>query len=421
MNIFRHSAYVFITFLFLSIIVSFNTAFSQEVDENDPRKFKYFKINVNADDDSVFVLIQDEMAVDPRLSSYTLIVNVSDPDPNNHYVVIGEETDATKIQMSWNLISKPVQSKLLNWAGSNKINLMIKKYNYISVFTDVLKNIKFKDIVSPPKKEREISSTTAYVNPFLTLFGSEPLGIPLKKSFGFSFQLGTPYSGPLETDMVGANFHLLGAKVGITSSIKEFVLKRSAGAGETAQKSTFGNYNNIFAPVLGLQVSYVIPFGNFFEVGYFTVIDSGGYDPPVKVKNLDDTISNGRYMKNSIITNQSFYNWEFRYPIRTFGSSRAKIYVGQYLGEFHAGYVGRELKFAGSVFDLRMDYTFASQKRNWQFLIEAYIANIGESFANSAFAIGPSLRLTKGPEGKLQVVTLLVNARFKLGDFYEEK
>lgn len=420
MKISKHSINVFITLLFLSIIGSFNTAISQEVDENDPRKFKYFKINVNADDDSVFVQVQDEMAVDPKLSSYTLIVNISDPDPNNHYIVIGEETDATKIQMSWNQISKPVQTKLLNWTGSNKINLMLKKYNYVSVFTDVLKNIKFKDIVSPPKKEREILSTTAYINPFLNFFGGEPLGIPLKKSFGFSFQLGTPYSGPLETDLVGANFHLLGAKIGITSRIQELVLKRDY-AKTFDNPSQFGTYNNLFAPILGLQASYVIPFGNFLEVGYFASLDSGVYNPPMLIKNNYDTLVEGSYMRNNVITTQGFFNWEFRYPLRTFGSSRAKIYVGQYLGEFHLGYIGRELKFAGSVFDVRMDYMFPSPTRNGQFLIEAYVANIGESFSNSGFAIGPSLRVSRGPDGKLTVVTALVNARFKIGDFYEEK
>jgi len=423
MKISKTSVKVFISIIVLFLISSINTSFSQEINESDPRTFKYFKINANADDDSVFVQIQDEMAVDPKLSSYTLIVNVSDPDPNNHYVVIGEETDASKIQMSWILIPKSIQQKLLNWAGTNKINLQQKKYNYASVFTEVLKNIKFKDLISPPKKEREILSTTAYINPFLNAFGADPLGIPLKKSFGFSFQLGTPYSGPLETDMVGANFHLLGARIGITSRIYEFVLSRGGSGGyQPSYTSTFGNYNNIFTPLIGIQASYVIPFGNFFEVGYFKSLDSGYYyDPPKLVLNKDDTLKNGRYMKNSVITNQGFFNWELRYPIRTFGSSRAKIYVGQYLGEFHAGYIGRELRFAGSVFDLRMNYTFPSQKRNWQFLIEAYVANIGESFANSGFAIGPSLRITKGPDGKVAVVTALVNARFKLGDFYEEK
>ena len=421
MKISKTSFSVTISFALVLLLCCINSAYSQEVNENDPKTFKYFKINANADDDSVFVQIQDEMAVDPKLSSYTIIVNVSDPDPNNHYVVIGEETDATKIQMSWLQISKPVQQKLLYWSATNKINLQQKKYNYVSVFTEVIKNIKFKDVISPPKKEREILSTTAYINPFLNAFGSEPLGIPFKKSFGISLQLGTPYSGPLETDMVGANFHFIGAKIGVTSRVMELVLKRSSGASDNAKQSTFGNYNNIFAPLLGIQASYVIPFGNFLEVGYFAVLDSGGYDPPIKVKNKYDTLQQGSYMPNNVITNQSYFNWEFRYPIRTFGSSRAKIYFGQYLGEFHAGYLGRELRFAGSVFDLRMDYTFNSPSRNWQFLIEAYVANIGESFANSSFAIGPSLRITRGTDGNLAVVTALVNARFKLGDFYEEK
>ncbi len=421
MKIPKTSVYVFFTLLLLILIGSINNSYSQEVREDDPKTFKYFKINSNTDDDSVFVKIQDEMAMDPKLSSFTLIVNVSDADPNNHYVVIGEETDAAKIQMSWSQISKPVRDKLLNWSSTNKINLQQKKYNYVSVFTDVLKNIKFKDVIGPPKKEREILSTTGYINPYLNFFGGDPLGIPIKKSFGFSFFLGTPYSGPLETDIVGANFHLLGAKVGVSTRIKELVRKRDAGATSNEKTSTFGNYNNIFTPKLGLQASYVIPFGNFLEVGYYAVLDSGDYDPPLLVPNNYNPEESGPYMKNHVIVTQGFFNFELRYPIRTFGSTRAKIYVAQFLGEFHAGYMGRELRIGGSVFDLRMDYTFSSQKRNWQFLWEAYVSNISESFGLSSFALGPSIRITQGPNNSLTVVTAMLNARFKLGDFYEEK
>ena len=109
MKISKTSFSVTISFALVLLLCCINSAYSQEVNENDPKTFKYFKINANADDDSVFVQIQDEMAVDPKLSSYTIIVNVSDPDPNNHYVVIGEETDATKIQMSWLQISKTLE------------------------------------------------------------------------------------------------------------------------------------------------------------------------------------------------------------------------------------------------------------------------------------------------------------------------
>ncbi|MCE1164351.1 MAG: hypothetical protein LWX07_02990 [Bacteroidetes bacterium] len=421
MNISKTSVYAFFTLLALVLCFNVKNTYSQEVREDDPKTFKYFKINATADDDSVFVKIQDEMSVDPKLSTFTIVVNVSDADPNNHYVVIGEETDPTKIQVSWNNISKPVQQKLLNWSAPNKINLAQKKYNYISVFVDAIKRIKIKEVISPPKKEREILNTTAYINPYLNFFGGEPLGIPLKKSFGFSFQLGTPYSGPLETDIIAANFHLLGAKVGVTTRIKELVRKRDAGATSGEKESTFGNYNNIFTPKLGLQASYVLPFGNFLEASFFSVLDSGDYDPPLKVKNNLDTVKNGAYMPNIYIAKGSYFNFEFRYPIRTFGSTRAKIYIAKYFGEFHAGYSAREIRLAGSVFDLRMDYTFSNAQRNWQFLWEAYVSNISESFGLSSFAIGPSIRLTKTPNGQFGVVTAMVNARLKIGDFYEEK
>ena len=136
------------------LFISNSKLFSQEVIEGDPKTYKYFKILANTDDDSVFVKIQDELSIDPRVSSYILIVNVSDQNPENYYVVFGEETDATAIRASWNTISKPVQQKLLSWSAPNKSNLGATKYNYISVFTRVLKNIKFKDVIAPPKLER---------------------------------------------------------------------------------------------------------------------------------------------------------------------------------------------------------------------------------------------------------------------------
>jgi len=421
MKIPKTSILAFFVLLVIVLLNSANFSFAQEVNENDPKTFRYFRIDAGTDDDSVFVKVQDEMGVDPKFSRYALIVNVSDADPNNHYIVIGEETDATKIQTSWSSITKEVQTKLLNWSAPNKINLAKRKYNYVSVFVDALRFIKVKEVISPPKKEREILSTTSYINPYLNFFGADALGIPLKKSFGFSFQLGTNYSGPLETDIIAANFHLLGAKVGIGTRIKELVRKRDAGATGSEKESTFGNYNNTFMPKLSLQASYVIPFGNFLELGYFAVLDSGDYDPPLKVKNNYDTLVNGPYMPNHVITSGGYFNWELRYPLRTFGSTRAKLYVAQALGEFHAGYIGRELRIAGSVFDLRMDYTFASSLRNWQFLWEAYVSNVAESFGMGAFALGPSIRITKGPNGPVAIVTAMINARLKIGDFYDEK
>ncbi|MCX6157061.1 MAG: hypothetical protein NTY74_03675 [Ignavibacteriae bacterium] len=415
----RNKTLLKLFFMFLLLITcSYNSLKAQEINEKDPTTFKYFLINASTDDDSVFSKVQTEMNIPVPFQTYPLTVDIR--DPKNSTITWGAEDDPNNISVPWDNLSKETKDKLIKWTGPNKRNLQQKKYNYISIFTDVLKNIKFKDVIAPPKMEREILSTTSYINPYLNFFGGEPLGIPIKKSFGFSFQLGTPYSGPLETDIVGGGFHLLGAKIAIHTRIKELVRKRDNGATASEKNGSFSNYNNIFTPKLGLSASYVIPFGNFLEVGYFTTLDSGDYDPPMLVKNNYDT-SRGPYMPNHVIVNQSYFNWEFRYPIRTFGSTRAKIYVAQFLGEFHAGYMGRELRVAGSVFDLRMDYTFSSQKRNWQFLWEAYISNIGESFGTTSFALGPSIRITKGPNSSLAVVTALLNARFKLGDFYAEK
>ena len=49
------------------------------------------------------------------------------------------------------------------------------------------------------------------------------------------------------------------------------------------------------------------------------------------------------------------------------------------------------------------------------------VSNIGEGFALSSFAFGPSIRLSKTDKGKFGVITAFVNARFKLGDFFDEK
>ncbi|MCX7833716.1 MAG: hypothetical protein N2490_05850 [Ignavibacteria bacterium] len=396
------------------LLLQVENVFAQEELENDPRTWKYFRINARAQDDSVFVKLQDELFIDPKLESYAITVNIIDPQVQT--VVIGDETSADAMRFAWSQLSKETQDKLINWTGANKVNLRESKLDYGSVFLRVIKKIKIKELIAPPKKVRDIINTTAYHNPYLQVFGGDPLGIPIKRGFGFSFYSGTPYSGPLETDKVGANFHLLGASVGVSTRIKELVLKHQAGATAGEKESKFGKYNNLFTPKLGLEISYVIPFGNFFQVGYYTVLDSGDYDPPLKVRVEGDTT----FMPNSVIVDESFFNWEFRYPFRALGSTRAKIYVARYLGETHIGFSAREMRFAGSVFDLRINATLAG-RRNFQLLIETLISDIGEGFSLTSFAFGPSIRMTKTPSGRFGVVCVMINGRFKIGDYFEEK
>jgi hypothetical protein len=382
--------------------------------EDDPRTWKYFLILARAQDDSIFIKLQDDLFIDPKLESYIVVVNIMDPEPLNQYVVIGDEASPDAQRFAWSQLSEEVQKGLINWTGSNKENLNRQRLNYASVFIDVFKRIRIKDVISPPGRERDIRSTTAYINPYFQVFGGPGIGIPFKRSIGLSFQLGNNYTGPMETDMIGSNFHLLGFSVGVTTRIKEFVQKRSQGRDSTEGKIKVASYNNLFTPEIGFQVSYVIPFGNFFEIGYYTVIDEGSPDPPRVVLNQ----VTGEPMPNNVLVG-SYTNFEFRYPFRSFGSTMAKVYYAQYMGESHIGFLAREMRLAGSIFDIRINATLKGT-RNFQILAETMISNIAEGFALSSFGIGPSIRLTTTPENSFGFATVLLNMRFKLGDYFEE-
>jgi hypothetical protein len=388
-------------------------------DEKDPTSWSHFRIDGKTEDDKKFREIQSILGIDPPLGTITLCINLT--DPKVQLITVGDENDPTSKIYAASQIPDSILNFMVQWRGINKYNLSKVGYNYASVFVEAIKKVKLGEFLAPPKREIEIVNSVAYINQYLNFFGGDPLGIPIKRGFGFSFHAGTPYSGPLETDMIGASFHMLGASVGVTTRIKEFVLKRSAGATKDERESRFGNYNNIFTPKLGLEVSYVLPFGNFFQVGYFSTMDTGDYDPPLMIPNQSpDSNETYKYMPNNVLVKGGYVNWEFRYPIRVFRSTRSKLYVAKYLGEVHCGFIGRELTLANSVFDVRINATFGSSKRNFQLLMEAYVSSIGEGFSLSSFAIGPSVRLTKGQNGSLGAVTILVNARLKIGDFFDE-
>ena len=403
--------------LFVMIFFLEKNANAQTESEDNPRSWKYFRIFARTYDDSVFFKLQNEINIDPKLESYVLVVNYSDPSPINQYVVIGDEFSPDASRYLWSDLSKDVQTGLINWSGSNKENLNKRKITYASVFTDVIKKMKVKNVIQPPAKERDILSTTAYINPYFQIFGGDALGIPIKKSVGLTFNLGTEYSGPMETDMLGAGFNILGFHVGVTTKINELGLGsvNDNDSGYTIPTQFLANYNNIYGPNLGLNISYVLPFGNFFEIGFFSVLDTGNGVFPAEVLNT----GTNELMPNNILKG-NYTNFEFRYPFRFLGSTRSKVYFAQLYGEKHAGYIGRELRLAGSLFDLRMDATFAGV-RDFQFLIEPLISNIGEGFALTSFAIGPSFRFGTKDNNKFGLLTIMINMRLKVGDFFEER
>lgn len=409
---------VFFLAVVCSLLISTQTSYSQQEDPNNPRTWNYFKIYARAEDDSIYIIAQDDMGIDPKLESFTLVINISDPNPQNQFVVLGDELDPSSQRFAWSQLSKRVQDGLKNWSGTNKENLNQKKLDYASVFLDVIKQIKIKEFVAPPKKERAIRNTTAYINPYFTLFGWEPLGIPLKRSIGFAFGLGSKYAGPFETDEVALGFNMLGVQVSYVTRIRE-MNTHDLGTDSTENKP-WKQYNALFMPPRGIKLTYTIPLGNFLEVGVYSeiketgVVPGGG--PPLYVFTNKVT---GEQMPNNIVTGTKMIA-EFRYPFRMFGSTRTQFYVSYYMGETNIGLFSRESRLVGSVFDFRFNATL-KHIRNFQFLAEIMVSNIAEGFALNSFAIGPSIRLSKLDNNKFGLLSAFVNIRFKLGDFFDER
>lgn len=408
-----------VTLLVIGFIITVaQKTYSQQEDPNNPRTWTYFKVLARSDDDSIYIIAQDDMGIDPKLESYTLVVNISDPNPQNQYVVLGDELDPSSQRFAWSQLSKRVQDGLKNWSGTNKENLNQKKLDYASVFLDVIRQIKIKEFVAPPKKERVIRNTTAYINPYFTVFGWERLGIPLKRSIGFTFGLGNKYAGPMESDQISIGYNMLGVSVAYVTRIREFNT-HSLGT-DSVENKPWKQYNNIFFPPRGLELTYVIPLGNFFELGVYTEIKEtgvtpGGGPPLYTFYNQKDS----SIMPNNIVTGTQFL-WEFRYPFRMFGSTRTQFYVGYYYGEYNIGLFTRESRLVGSVFDFRVNATL-KRIRNFQLLLEIMVSNIGEGFALNSFAIGPSVRISKLDTGKYGLLTAFLNIRFKLGDYFDER
>lgn len=96
---------------------------------NQIRPNVYFTIIANVSDDSVFGRLQDELGIEPRLSSYTITVNITDTEELNQYVVIGDEADVTSPRFTWSELSMESQRGLLAYNGPNKKeHTYIKKY-----------------------------------------------------------------------------------------------------------------------------------------------------------------------------------------------------------------------------------------------------------------------------------------------------
>ncbi|MFZ0453741.1 MAG: hypothetical protein WAM24_08305, partial [Ignavibacteriaceae bacterium] len=186
---------IFFSLLFLFVCLSFNHVLAQQ---EEP--ILYYQMEPL--DDSLFIHIQQQVFIDPPDPKAEIIVDLR--DPNNQTVSI-------KGTLYPFLAFKPeTRAKIQTYPF--KINLE-ENVTYTSVFTRIIDRLNLGKVFAPPTYY-QISPTLCYINPFFQLFGGERFGIPIKNDLGISFGLGTPYSGPLETNFLEARLHILGFYAG---------------------------------------------------------------------------------------------------------------------------------------------------------------------------------------------------------------
>jgi hypothetical protein len=369
-------------FIVISLFVTFvqSAVFSQTEEEI----INYYQMEPL--DDSLFTNIQEEFFIEPVDPKAEIIVDLRDE---------ANQTIAIKGTLYPLLALAPgTRARIITYPY--KLSLE-EQVNYGSVFTRIIEKIKFNRFFQPPTVT-QINSILYYINPFFQLLGGERFGIPIKKDIGISFGIGTPYSGPLETNFVEGNFHLLGFKGGFFTHV-DAILDIKKG----------NTHNNIYAPG-GYQFSYVIPFGNFFEFGYMDVFYQISEEDKLVYIGEDSLIN-----YKPLMIDKNYFNWEFRYPVRMLGSTRARFYAARYLNELHFGFSGRELALAGNIFDFRFDAMTSSKIRQPQYVLDIFVQRIFDSWAFSAVGIGPTATISKNKSGKTGFISLFVNLRFKIG------
>jgi hypothetical protein len=110
-----------ITLTFSLTLISCSGAKSNKKADNNLKKSKYFRILADADDDPIFVRLQEDLGINPMMERYTLVVNIVSNDPQQQYVLFGDEYNPARFQ--WSQLSEQVRTGLLNWTGSSKENL----------------------------------------------------------------------------------------------------------------------------------------------------------------------------------------------------------------------------------------------------------------------------------------------------------
>lgn len=112
-----------IVIILITATIFFSCSSSKHVKVKGPsaKNWTYFKILADADDDPIFVKLQDDLHIDPKMERYTIIVDIRSKDANQQYVLFGDEN--TPLRFSWSQLSEQVRNGLIKWNGNSKENL----------------------------------------------------------------------------------------------------------------------------------------------------------------------------------------------------------------------------------------------------------------------------------------------------------
>jgi hypothetical protein len=88
---------------------------------NDLKKSKHFRVLADALDDDIFIKLQDDLGIDPKMERYTIVVDIRSNETSMQYLLLGDE-DSPK-RFAWSQVSEQVQKGLINWTGTNKERL----------------------------------------------------------------------------------------------------------------------------------------------------------------------------------------------------------------------------------------------------------------------------------------------------------
>jgi len=117
MNTKKYFYYIPMIFLVVIALANINCT-SSHTKEDNPKTWQHFNILASSEDDIIFVQLQDDLGISPKMERYTLTVNIT--DKKNPIVIIGGEQNSSARIYSWSLLRKSVRQGLLNWTGSNK-------------------------------------------------------------------------------------------------------------------------------------------------------------------------------------------------------------------------------------------------------------------------------------------------------------